>query len=47
MTTLEQELVAALKIIVTQCKSNREDFWKVGMILLTANNALKDLPGGE
>ncbi len=44
MTNLELALIAALKQIESECNIERlDDFWKVGMIRKSAENALREL----
>tara|TARA_R100001463_G_scaffold56205_1_gene108242 strand:- start:401 stop:736 length:336 start_codon:yes stop_codon:yes gene_type:complete len=40
---LERQLVAALKQIMAEGTSDRGDFWKARMMLLTAKNAIQEL----
>ena len=43
MTNLELALIAALKQIESECNMKIDDFWKVGMIRKSAENALREL----
>ena len=43
MTNLELALIAALKQIESECNMEIDDFWKVGMIRKSAENALREL----
>ena len=43
MTDLEKQLLAALKQIVAEGTSDRNDYWKSRMMLCSAKNAIRDL----